>query len=185
MTELAQSAPPAILQSDSQMQYHFPYPITFLPVPYYTDTTLPTLVTQIIPMARSVRSVAVNIPALLPPPSSAEGMDIDISFKYVKGPAPLVPFSANVTPDGLLLYVAEASYEAGTSPLSSWIPITGYEGLLTSSPSPLELFQRRVAVYFRHETASNNEITIRLVHRRLLRQTSQASNPEMTIEVDL
>jgi hypothetical protein len=29
--------------------------------------------------------------------------------------------------DGLLLYVAEASYEAGTSPLSNWIPIVGYE----------------------------------------------------------
>ena len=32
-----------------------------------------------------------------------------------------------IQPDGLLLYVAESSYEPGTSPLSSWIPIVGYE----------------------------------------------------------
>jgi len=29
--------------------------------------------------------------------------------------------------DGLLLYVAEASYESGTNPLSSWIPILSCE----------------------------------------------------------
>ena len=42
-------------------------------------------------------------------------------------PAPFkaqVPAStARVQPDGMLLYVAEASYEPGTSPLSSWVPI--------------------------------------------------------------
>ena len=32
-----------------------------------------------------------------------------------------------IQPDGLLLYVAESGYEPGTSPLSSWIPIVGYE----------------------------------------------------------
>lgn len=34
---------------------------------------------------------------------------------------------AQIQPDGLLLYVAESSYEPGTSPLSSWVPITVYE----------------------------------------------------------
>jgi snurportin-1 len=34
---------------------------------------------------------------------------------------------AYVQPDGLLLYVAEASYEHGTSPLSSWVPISAYD----------------------------------------------------------
>jgi hypothetical protein len=29
-----------------------------------------------------------------------------------------------IQPDGLLLYVREAMYEPGTSPLSHWIPIT-------------------------------------------------------------
>ena len=37
------------------------------------------------------------------------------------------PMAASIQPDGLLLYVSEASYESGTSPLSSWIPITGYD----------------------------------------------------------
>jgi len=53
--------------------------------------------------------------------------------------------TTNVQPDGLLLYVSEASYEPGTSPLSSWIPITGYEK--PDEPigiHPLELFHRLV-----------------------------------------
>lgn len=37
------------------------------------------------------------------------------------------PVTATIRSDGLLLYVAEASYESGTSPLSSWIPIESYE----------------------------------------------------------
>ncbi|KAK2459614.1 hypothetical protein APHAL10511_008369 [Amanita phalloides] len=38
-----------------------------------------------------------------------------------------VQVSTSIKPDGLLLYVAESGYETGTSPLSSWIPIVGYE----------------------------------------------------------
>lgn len=34
---------------------------------------------------------------------------------------------AYIQSDGLLLYVAEASYEHGTSPLSSWVPLSAYE----------------------------------------------------------
>lgn len=56
--------------------------------------------------------------------------------------------------DGLLLYVAQACYEPGTSPLSSWIPITAW--LDEANPvghrhhnenggrGPLELFERYV-----------------------------------------
>jgi len=50
-----------------------------------------------------------------------------------------------------LLYIAEASYEAGTSPLSSWIPIAKYEEdrMSTTDPSastdgPLDVFNRLV-----------------------------------------
>lgn len=32
---------------------------------------------------------------------------------------------AKVEPDGLLLYVKQASYEPGTSPLSGWVPVGG------------------------------------------------------------
>ena len=55
--------------------------------------------------------------------------------------------SVEVKSDGLLLYVSQASYEPGTSPLSTWIPVTGYtddqkpvnQG---ASHRPLDLFER-------------------------------------------
>ena len=73
-------------------------------------------------------------------------------------PAPFkaqVPAStARVQPDGMLLYVAEASYEPGTSPLSSWVPIcldptahgtkveVAAQGINFGQEGPLETFQR-------------------------------------------
>lgn len=38
--------------------------------------------------------------------------------------------------EGLLLYVSQATYEPGTSPLSTWVP-TQFEGI-----APLDLFER-------------------------------------------
>lgn len=78
----------------------------------------------------------------------------------------LTSTGTRVKPDGMLLYVAEASYEPGTSPLSSWIPIRGYDvgdcegahlkdkheaqGVSANSKStsegPLDLFQRCVNI---------------------------------------
>jgi len=71
-----------------------------------------------------------------------------------------VPAStARVQPDGMLLYVAEASYEPGTSPLSSWVPICldptahgtnvevtvqGISSREGGQEGPLETFQRCV-----------------------------------------
>jgi hypothetical protein len=75
-------------------------------------------------------------------------MEIDNQSRLAK---PLTtnstPVSKSIAPDGLLLYVAEASYEAGSSPLSSWIPIAGSQDtveapLSAATDSPLELFQR-------------------------------------------
>lgn len=63
---------------------------------------------------------------------------------------PLKNVSVALAPDGMLLYVSQASYEPGTSPLSSWIPITGYakeldetytDGQMNSN-RPLDLFER-------------------------------------------
>lgn len=48
------------------------------------------------------------------------------------------PMAASIKPDGLLLYVSEASYESGTSPLSSWIPISGYDKDLGKEKDPEE-----------------------------------------------
>ena len=77
-------------------------------------------------------------------------MDIDNPSGQAKLPAVKIPVSMNIAPDGLLLYVAEASYDAGNSPLSSWIPITrnNEDHVPLNSPPPvasdrpLDLFQR-------------------------------------------
>lgn len=158
------SVPPTTTPSS---KYQFPYPTTFLPVPYYADTSLSYIYEQIIPSTRIMRSVVINVPVfywnLL---QDAGGMDVDaalssgrnlaqvpmptqqtFSFSFAHNhaqssasqPPPPPPTGKPATavasvqvntfiePDGLLLYVAESGYEPGTSPLSSWIPIVGYE----------------------------------------------------------
>lgn len=151
LTELAQSTPPAIpstsSQSNAHTQYQFPYPTTFLPIPYHTDTTLHALSNHVIPFARSSRSVNIDVPA--PEELPAEGtMEVDTTFRLKSAP---VTVSTSVSSDGLLLYVAEACYEAGTSPLSSWIPIASYStsdghpgdnNPITDQEGPLDVFQR-------------------------------------------
>jgi snurportin-1 len=66
----------------------------------------------------------------------------------------LTSLPVNLQSDGLLLYVAQASYEPGTSPLSSWIPISissdaedkdlDLDGTSSSGDTsrPLDLFER-------------------------------------------
>jgi len=71
-------------------------------------------------------------------------MDID---QLLPNPPTLASMSVALESDGLLLYVSQASYEPGTSPLSNWIPITGYiEGRdgTGSSIRPLDLFEQFV-----------------------------------------
>ena len=64
---------------------------------------------------------------------------------------------AVVHPDGMLLYVAHASYEPGTSPLSTWVPIRSYDDQRTHdrdvdmevsttdyADGPLNMFERYV-----------------------------------------
>ncbi len=169
--------------------YQFPYPTRILPVPYHTDTKLMTLYQNIIPFARTARSLTVQVPDLptpTPPLSSTattpnqDGMDVEPP-PFVFGQASTAPGSADevvvvvprgsrlvttiVQSDGLLLYVAEASYESGTSPLSNWVPITSYDvqqqdgesklmvggsdsggGAGSSSSGPLDVFERSVSV---------------------------------------
>jgi hypothetical protein len=125
----------------------------FLPVPYHTDTSLLALASQIVPLARAARSINVDVPVLYNEAEPAESMVVD----QLHGPV-LSTRKAEICADGLLLYVAEASYEAGTSPLSSWIPITKYEedgiadGMADSNPpmddGPLDVFNRSPPTYF-------------------------------------
>ncbi|KIJ61485.1 hypothetical protein HYDPIDRAFT_137818 [Hydnomerulius pinastri MD-312] len=139
--------------------YNFPYPTSFVPIPYHTDTTFSALSSSVIPMARSTREIMIDVPVSAPfqfQPSSPTAMTIDAGEDHADS-RPTVSVPAHVASDGLLLYVSQASYEEGTSPLSCWIPIkpiTEQTQAATSEViSPLDLFQR-------------------LVHRRLSRMSS-------------
>jgi snurportin-1 len=126
--------------------YHFPYPISFLPIPYHTNTALSYLSSHVIPLTRSLRLVSVDVPITPSSEGIASTMDVDNSLPP---PPMLTSLPVELTSDGLLLYVSQACYEPGTSPLSSWIPITGYtEGHDSThsndSDGPLDLFERPV-----------------------------------------
>ncbi|KAF8217803.1 hypothetical protein K438DRAFT_1795674 [Mycena galopus ATCC 62051] len=131
--------------------YRFPYPTKFLGVPYHLDTSLPTLASQIVPCSRASRFIDIAVPADADP-ESAESMAVD---QCEPAATVFTTRTAEIRADGLLLYVAEASYESGTSPLSSWIPITKYEedpilngrtesGTTTTADGPLDVFHRLV-----------------------------------------
>ncbi|EGO03405.1 hypothetical protein SERLA73DRAFT_174871 [Serpula lacrymans var. lacrymans S7.3] len=138
-------------QSTSDQHYHFPYPTSFVPIPYHTNTTLPSLSSYVIPLARSSRLVAVDIPNASNPlvPNT---MEVDSPGSNNIIPSQVVtPSSAHVESDGLLLYVSQATYEPGTSPLSCWIPNKHYSEVpRDQSPAastreiPLDLFEKLI-----------------------------------------
>jgi snurportin-1 len=69
---------------------------------------------------------------------------MDIESSQFTGPASRTT-QAEIKPDGLLLYVAQAIYEPGTSPLSSWVPLavpTTDEMADIKQSSPLDVFER-------------------------------------------
>jgi snurportin-1 len=108
------------------------------PIPYHTDTSLSHLSTHIIPLAKTHQSLRVEGPGSLrsDPPVL---MDMDVESVV----------EVTINSDGLLLYVAEASYECGTSPLSSWIPLTSHSPHFEHTQSedlqsPIDRFQRFV-----------------------------------------
>jgi snurportin-1 len=180
---------PSVPSSLNAQRYHFPYPTTFLPVPYHADTSLAALNNHIIPSAKAWRLIDLHIPSsgahsgaavfstgstpafreedegemeIETGPSSNEPRILSQPQTTSQLPAisqaPVLAPTARVQPDGLLLYVAEASYEPGTSPLSSWVPISldavahgekGEVGQAIGSgerqqEGPLEIFQRCV-----------------------------------------
>jgi len=152
LSELPLSRPPTtpassiVLQgsaktSNAPIGYHFPYPTTFLKIPYYTNTTFTHFLSAIIPRARSSYRAQISLPA---GPSDTEVMDIESS--QFTGPAPRTE-QVEINPDGLLLYVAQAIYESGTSPLSSWVPLVAPvadEITVTEQSSPLDVFERLI-----------------------------------------
>jgi len=69
---------------------------------------------------------------------------MDIESPQFTGPATR-HVQAEIKSDGLLLYVAQAIYEPGASPLSSWVPLaTPVTDKMVSmeQPSPLDVFER-------------------------------------------
>ncbi|KAI0264620.1 hypothetical protein BC834DRAFT_881723 [Gloeopeniophorella convolvens] len=141
------SAPPPGPQASTQgagesTEYRFPYPTTFLAVPYHTDTTFTHLINRIIPLARSSYSVPVSVP------TGSDDVDGMMEVETLQPANPVSRISqAEVKSDGLLLYVAQAIYEPGISPLSTWVPLVALTSDDTpgpGSPAPLDVFERLI-----------------------------------------
>jgi snurportin-1 len=114
----------------------FPYPMTFVPIPYHLDTSLPNLLSTVIPMARSLRTILI-IPRRPTPSSVGEG-EMQVDAQLVIGAGGVQRAEMQIQSEGLLLYVSQATYEPGTGPLSTWVP-TQFEDVAT-----LDLFERYV-----------------------------------------
>ena len=114
MSELSsiRSSPVQNTPSSSQLQLNFPYPTSFIPIPYHPDTSLSNLMSTIIPLARSPRIVSIVADSSS---MSSESMQVDAAVSDTT-------IQVEIKSEGLLLYVSQATYEPSTSPLSSWIP---------------------------------------------------------------
>ncbi|KAB5592888.1 hypothetical protein CTheo_3677 [Ceratobasidium theobromae] len=103
-----------------------PYPHRFLGVPYYLPPLTSALFLQtIIPVAQ----------ISAPPARSSTEMEMEMDTN--EGQATCVKS------DGILLYVREAAYTPGETPLSCWIPSAPLDNAMNQEP-PLQLFQRWV-----------------------------------------
>ncbi|KAI0777522.1 hypothetical protein BD413DRAFT_609867 [Trametes elegans] len=160
LSELTPFPPPPNAAPTEQQHttYHFPHPTTFTPVPYHTDTTLAHLLSALIPLTRTARAIPVSVP-VPGQPHATSGRGAEGAMELDGGAMPLMQVrtvQAPVASDGMLLYVAQATYEPGTSPLSSWVPLRAYQtheeriqqeqGHVESRPaeSPLDMFERSV-----------------------------------------
>ncbi|CAE6404825.1 unnamed protein product [Rhizoctonia solani] len=107
-----------------------PYPHRFLGVPYYLPPLTTTVfLQQIIPVAQTTQAARTST-----------DMEMDTGDGSTAG----------TKSDGILLYVREAAYTPGETPLSCWIPATPLDDAMDNEP-PIELFQRLVA---RHASGS-------------------------------
>lgn len=98
-------------------------------------------------MARSSREITVDIPVHVSPLEfTSQEMAVDGTHDHAHSRSAM-SVAAHVDSDGLLLYVSQASYEEGSSPLSCWIPNKPVTERLESSSEgdgPLDVFQRCV-----------------------------------------
>lgn len=140
--------PPNVLASldtsqPSTSNYQFQYPTTLVPIPYHINFTFAHVASELIPLTRSARQIPISIPLLQQPEmQDEEGPSVQLRRQMTM-----------VDSDGLLLYMAHASYEPGTSPLSLWVPIRSYTGERTNEDEsivapnipvegPLDVFER-------------------------------------------
>lgn len=151
MSELPNFPPPnASPHPPSSHRYQFQYPNTLICVPYHLNPTISRLASTLIPLTRSERQIPIDIPIQTRPESDA--MEIEAALSGVQ--VELKREVAHIPSDGMLLYVAQATYEPGTSPLSLWIPVKAYteersdlaqagtsSGAVTSE-GPLDVFER-------------------------------------------
>ncbi|CAL1709262.1 unnamed protein product [Somion occarium] len=126
--------------SSETSQFQFAHPVTFMPIPYHTNISLSRFVNELIPLTRVSRHLPVQIPITNP----SSGMDLDIPSTELQ------TVSVEVKSDGILLYVSQATYEPGTSPLSTWIPIRAYtewkdkDKMEDTTEGPLDKFERLI-----------------------------------------
>jgi snurportin-1 len=136
LSEIPHSHLNSIVTSPST-QPKFSYPTTFHPVPYVVPPiSLATYLSTIIPAARSIKHVELSLPTIMDGSMDVDGADSQD-----------IKIAVPIETDGLLLYVSEASYQPGETPLSAWVPA---KPLTTTSeePSikepPLDLFERLI-----------------------------------------
>ncbi|CUA77265.1 hypothetical protein RSOLAG22IIIB_12651 [Rhizoctonia solani] len=120
LAELAPQPEPTRMITGSR-----PYPHRFLGVPYYLPPLTTTVfLQQIIPVAQAAQ----------PPPRTSTDMEMDTGEAASTG---------GTKSDGILLYVREAAYTPGETPLSCWIPAAPLDNAMGGEP-PLQSFQRLV-----------------------------------------
>ncbi|EUC61129.1 snupn protein [Rhizoctonia solani AG-3 Rhs1AP] len=116
LAELAPQPEPTRMITGSR-----PYPHQFLGVPYYLPPLTTTVfLEQIIPAAQST-------------PQALTDMEMDTGEAVTGG----------TKSDGILLYVREAAYTPGETPLSCWIPAAPLDAAVDDEP-PLQSFKRLV-----------------------------------------
>lgn len=95
----------------------------------------------------------IQLPSRPNVPQISEGaggtMDVDQSSMWCD------TATAEIQPDGLLLYVSQASYEPGTSPLSSWVPIKAHGD---DTESPLTRFEKLIGLVLGESEMLTQEI---------------------------
>ncbi|KAH8083300.1 hypothetical protein BXZ70DRAFT_958352 [Cristinia sonorae] len=144
LSELSPLPPPAFDPGATiTSHYQFPYPTTLITVPSHTDTTLPYIFNTLIPMTRTARLIPITVPM----PNTSGGMDMDDTPSHSF--TPVQSITMEVKSDGLLLYVSQSTYEPGTSPLSTWVPIRPYsdrgdDAMPADGEGPLDRFERLI-----------------------------------------